>query len=281
MIVAEEFARQSRDAVLSLRYEMLNGRSTLVQRSHYGPLLVQKPFYPEGDEVCQSIIVHPPGGIVAGDRLRIDVTVGADAHALITTPGATKWYRSEGAWAEQQIALKVASGASLEWLPQEAIVFNSARARQSNFVELTEGARYLGWDILVLGRMASHESFAAGSYQQAWHVTRNGRPLWLERGRIDGGSRLIDSSAGLAGYSVVATLIAVGDVPSAALVAALRAIAVGANAHAAVTAMPEVLSVRYLGHRVEDAKYFLQSVWCALRPHYFRRVVQTPRIWST
>lgn len=281
MIVADEFAQRAHDAALTLRYEKHIGRSTLVRREHYGPLVVQKPFYPEGDAVCHSIIVHPPGGIVAGDRLRIDVAVENDAHALITTPGATKWYRSEGALAEQHIALNVAAGASLEWLPQEAIVFDSAQARQTNFVELADGARYLGWDILVLGRVASKEFFAEGSYQQAWHVTRNGQPLWLERGRIEGGSRLIESPVGLAGCSVMATLIATGNAPNAALVAALRAVPVDTKAHAAITAMPEVLSVRYLGDRVEDAKKFLHSIWRELRPHYFGRAVQMPRIWST
>jgi urease accessory protein len=281
VIVADEFAQCAHDAELTLRYEKQIGRSTLVRREHYGPLVVQKPFYPEGDAVCHSIIVHPPGGIVAGDRLRIDVTVESDAHALITTPGATKWYRSDAALAEQHITLNVASGGCLEWLPQEAIVFDSARGRQTIRVELADGARYLGWDILVLGRSASQEKFNRGCYQQAWHITRNGAPLWLERGRIEGGSRLMDSPVGLAGCSVTATLIAVGDAPGAALVAALRAVTVGANTHAAVTALSQVLIVRFLGHRVEDAKNFLQSIWQELRPHYFGRAAQTPRIWST
>ena len=281
MIVAEEFARQSNDAELSLRYEQQHGRSVLVQRSHHGPLVVQKPFYPEGDEVCHSIIVHPPGGIVAGDRLGIHVTVEKNAHALITTPGATKWYRSEGALAEQHVSLNVAPGARLEWLPQEAIVFNSARARQTISVELAGDAAYLGWDILVLGRIASQENFSEGCYEQAWQVKRNGLPLWLERGRIQGGSRLMESPVGLAGYPVAATLIAVGNAPNAALVAASRAVPTGMNARVAITALPEVLSVRYLGQRVEDARNFLLSIWRELRPHYFGRTVQMPRIWST
>ncbi len=281
MIVAEEFAQRTWEAELTLRYEKLDGRSVLTQRRHHGPLLVQKPFYPEGNEVCHSIIVHPPGGIVSGDRLGINLSVETDAHALITTPGATKWYRSEGALAEQHIALKLAPGARLEWLPQEAIVFNSARACQTISVELTDDARYVGWDILVLGRIASQERLTQGHYEQAWRVTRNGVPLWLERGSIAGNSTMLTSPVGLAGCPVVATLIAVGNAPNAALVAACRAIAVGPSARVAISAMPQVLSARYLGHRVEDAKNFLQSLWRELRPHYFGRAVRTPRIWAT
>lgn len=281
MIGAEEFARQTSDAALTLRYAAVSGRSVLTHRAHHGPLVVQKPFYPEGDAVCHSVIVHPPGGIVAGDVLEINVAVESNSHALITTPGATKWYRSEGEPAAQHVALKVASGARLEWLPQEAIVFNSAQARQTISVELIDDACYIGWDILVLGRTASRERFERGHYEQSWRITKNGVPLWLERARIEGGSAMLDSPAGLAGYPVVATLIAVGNAPNAALVAACRAIAVSAGARIAITALPQVLTARYLGHRGEDAKNYLQSIWRELRPHYFGRAVQTPRIWST
>ena len=281
MIVAEEFAYRTWEAELTLCYEQRAQRSVLTQRQHRGPLVVQKPFYPEGDAVCHSIIVHPPGGIVAGDRLSINVNVAAGAHALITTPGATKWYRSEGSLAEQHVTLRLAHQANLEWLPQEAIVFDSARARQTISVELADEARYLAWDILVLGRIASHERFAQGHYEQVWRITRNGVPLWVERGRIGGGSTMLTSPVGFAGCPVAATLIAAGNAPNAALVAACRAITVSDQARVAITAMPQVLSARYLGHRVEDAKSFLQSIWRELRPHYFGRAVQTPRIWST
>jgi urease accessory protein len=281
VIVAEQFARQTSNAELTLRYESIEGRSVLTQRRHHGPLVVQKPFYPEGDAVCHSVIVHPPGGIVAGDQLAMNITVESNGHALITTPGATKWYRSEGPLAEQHIVLSIASGAALEWLPQEAIVFNSANARQTVSVELSDDARYIGWDILALGRTASRESFVQGRYEQSWRVTKNGVPLWLERGKIEGGSAMLDSSAGLAGYPVVATLIALGNASNAALVAACRAIAVSADARVAITALPQLLIARYLGHRAEDAKNFMQSIWRELRPHYIGRAVQTPRIWST
>ncbi len=281
MIVAELPAQTEWEARLNLRYAKRGNGTVLIEREHYGPLLVQKPFYPEGPDVCHSILVHPPGGIVAGDRLTINVTVESGAHALITTPGATKWYRSEGAQAEQCIAINVAAGANLEWLPQEAIVFNSAIAKQTISIDLADHANFLAWDILVLGRVAAQERFTQGLYKQAWTITRNGLPLWLERGQLTGGSTLLASTVGLAGYPVAATLLAVGKAPSAALVAACRAVAVDANARVAITALPQVLCVRFLGHGAEQAKMWLQSLWHELRPHYFGRPIHRPRIWST
>ena len=132
-----------------------------------------------------------------------------------------------------------------------------------------------------IGRIASQGRLTQGHYEQAWRIPRNGVPLWLEHGRIAGNSTLLTSPVGLAGCPVVATLIAVGNAPNAALVAACRAIAAGPGARVAISAMPQVLSARYLGHRVEDAKNFLQSVCRELRPRYFGRAVRTPRIWST
>jgi urease accessory protein len=281
VIVKEAFAPTNVEGSLALSYAKQGERSLLVERKHYGPLVVQKSFYPEGEGVCHNIIVHPPGGIAAGDRLHLNIDVRNNAHAFITTPGATKWYRSEGAIAEQHIAMKVAEGAVLEWLPQEAIVFNSVQARQSINVELADNSTFLGWDILVLGRLASQEKFIDGYYAQAWHVYRNGLPLWLERGRIEAGTRIIESEVGLGAQPVVATMIAIGNAPNTAQVAALRAIPASEKAKIGITALPEMLCVRYLGTRVEDAKNYFQSIWCALRPHYVSRAAQLPRIWST
>src|SRR2546423_14099799 len=113
-------------ARLSLSFARDGNRSVLAERSHEGPLVVQKPLYPEGDAVCHAIVVHPPGGIAGGDELRLDVSAAAGAHALLTTPGAGKWYRSAGAQAKQLLSFSLQG--TLEWLPRETIVFDGALA---------------------------------------------------------------------------------------------------------------------------------------------------------
>ena len=107
---------------LSLHYSR-DGERTVAHDRHEGPLRVLKALYPEGPGICHHVLVHPPGGIVGGDVLDIDATLDAGAQALITTPGATRFYRSSGAAAAQQATLRVVDGARLEWLPLETIAY--------------------------------------------------------------------------------------------------------------------------------------------------------------
>ncbi|MEO7495016.1 MAG: urease accessory protein UreD, partial [Massilia sp.] len=142
-------------ASLRLRFADDGGTTRLVERSHSGPLRVQKPLYPEGARICHAIVVHPPGGVVGGDRLTIDAQAGAGTHCLLTSPGAAKWYRANGKVSRQQVRLEAGEGACVEWLPQETIFFNDAHVELDHTVDLAAGATYIGSEILCFGRRAS------------------------------------------------------------------------------------------------------------------------------
>jgi urease accessory protein len=269
-------------AELALRFARTGERTVLGAVRHHGPLRIQKALYPEGPELCHAIVLHPPSGICGGDHLHIDVDIGPDAQALLTTPGAGKWYRSAGALAEQVVNLKVSRGGTLEWLPQESIVFAGAQARMSTTVELDEGARYVGVETLCLGRRASGETFSRGALQLATDIRIAGVPLWRERGRIEGGSALLDSPIGLAGFSVCSTVIAAGaDVDADTLAACRQATPSESGAQFGVTAMPQLFVGRYLGHSAESARHWFIELWRALRPAFIGREMVVPRIWST
>ena len=267
MRVADPLAA-SWNARLGLRFEARAG-TVLAERRQEGPLVVQKPLYPEGREVCHAIVVHPPGGIAGGDQLVLDVTTGKDAHALLTTPGAGKWYRSSGSQAEQELRFDVAG--TLEWLPRETIVFDGALARLTTAVELQGDARYIGWEVLCLGRTGSGERFSRGAVELETTVRRDGRPLWIERGRIDGGGRLMSSPAGLGGHTVCGTLAATIDSFDRK----------AAPACLAVTLLPGLLLARYLGDSSEEALQAFAQLWAALRPAVTGRAAVEPRIWRT
>ncbi|HKQ31108.1 MAG TPA: urease accessory protein UreD [Burkholderiales bacterium] len=267
-------------AELALEYEFRNGRTVLAARRHDGPLVVQKPFYPEGDAVCHNIIVHPPAGIAGGDALTIGASVGGGAATLLTTPGAGKWYRSAGPWAEQRIRFDVAAGASLEWLPQETIVFDGALAQLRNEVCLTGDARYIGWEILCLGRTGSGESFTRGECRTRTLVRRDGRPLWLERARIEGGGDALTSTAVLAGHPIAGTLVATAPMIERDVLLACRE-PKPVSGEGAVTSMPGLLVARYLGASSEAAKNYFTQLWRILRPALTGRTANEPRIWRT
>ena len=257
------------------------GTTRLIERSHFGPLRVQKPLYPEGGAVCHAIVVYPPGGVVGGDQLAISARVGPAAHAFLSTPGAAKWYKANGKVSRQQVQIDVAAGAALEWMPQESIFFDQAQVALEQNITLAADANYVGCEILCLGRRASGESFSSGKITQRTQIRRAGKLLWWEQGALAGASAHLQSPLGLNGNSVCATLIAVGPVLPAVLLGSLRALPVTGGAAFGVTQMKSVLLARYLGHDSEAARHAMLAVWRQLRPHLLGREAVVPRIWNT
>ncbi|MDW8324132.1 MAG: urease accessory protein UreD [Burkholderiales bacterium] len=270
-------------ARLDLRFERHGARTVLVERTHEGPLRVQKPFYPEDETVCQVVLVHPPGGVARGDRIELSARLGTGSHAQLTTPGAGKWYRSEGAWAGQQVRFELGEGAVLEWLPQENILFDGARARMQMIIELAPQARYLGWEIHCLGRRAAGEHYRSGRLILLTRVERSGRLLWLERGRVEGGGGQLVAAPALAGRSVCGTFVAAAPSIAPELIEGCRGIAPSEReAFAGVTQLPTgVLLARYLGHSAEAARAWFTALWRLLRPALLGRAAIPPRIWNT
>jgi len=269
-------------ASLRLEFRRRDTATLLAHSRHSGPLRVQKPLFPEGPELCHAIVLHPPAGIVGGDRLALDVELAAGAQALLTTPGAGKWYRSAGQAAEQRVNIKVGAGGTAEWLPQESIVFDGANAHMCTVVDLEEGARFLGVETICFGRRASGEAFSRGTLRLSTDIQLAGQPLWHERGRIDGGSPLLYSPTGLAGFSVCSTVLAAGvAVAKETLVACRQVEGSEVGAQWGVSAMPQLFVARYLGHSVEAARNWFIELWQHLRPVCIGREMLVPRIWNT
>lgn len=272
--------RSGWQAHLRLRFQNRGQRTVLTHR-HRGPLQVQRPFYPERDGTCHAYILHPPGGVVASDVLALEVELDTAAQALLTTPAANKFYRSKAAKAYQTQSLKVSAGAALEWLPQETIAFDGSQARSLTKFELQGDARLLAWEILCLGRPAAGESFTHGLYRQRLEVWRDGIPLYLEHGRFEGGSDLLQSPWGLRGLPITATMVCAVKDPSLAPAVSSVATDTGSGALFAVSQLQEVLVCRYLGSSAQQARELLTRVWSVLRPHLLGKPPRIPRIWDT
>lgn len=273
-------------AELRLAFAKDAERSYLASRWHCGPLRVQRPFYPEGAHgPCHVYLLHPPGGVVGGDELTIQIDIGAQAHALLTTPAAAKFYRSDGRLAAQRQHLRVAQQATLEWFPQENIVFHGAQARSITHISLAEEANFIGWDITCLGRPGSAEPFRDGAYRACLEIWRLGKPLFIERALMQGKDGFLAARWGMAGCSVSATLLCTGGDPS--LVDEVRAAVVDVaplladDGMFSATQMQDVLVCRYLGHHAEDAKAYFSRALSVIRPRLLGREFSRPRIWDT
>lgn len=255
-------------------------RTVLAGREHSGPLTVQRPFHPEGPAgACHIYLLHPPGGVVGGDVLDVAIHAGPDSRALITTPAANKLYRSAGPCAQLTQTLRVHAGAQLEWLPQPTIAFAGVHARVATQVDLAPGGRFIGWEIVCLGRPDSGERYA-GRLGMALELWQDGAPLWLERARYDG-TALLDAPFGLRGHCVSGTLLAT-PVAAEEILGAVRA---AVDAHAGVLAgasiVGGVLALRVLGSQAEIVQRALTDAWAALRPAVLGRPALAPRIWAT
>jgi urease accessory protein len=239
-------------------------------------LVVQRPFYPEGDP-CHVYLVHPPGGVVGGDQLHIAATVGEQAHALITTPASGKFYRSHGPCARLEQQLQVDEGGVLEWLPQDTILFAGCEVDMLTRIELAPQATFIGWEILCLGRPSSGEQFEHGRCRQRFELWRGDQPLAIERSQFDGGSPMLTASWGLQGHSVSATLLAT-PANKTMLTAVRDAIA---DEYFSATLLDDVLVCRYLGSQGIQARAIFQQAWTVLRPLMLQRPACAPRIWLT
>jgi urease accessory protein len=265
-------------AALELQFAERAGRTYLARRQHVGPLLVQRPFHPEG-AVCHAYLVHPPGGVVGGDELQLQVEVGSRAHALLTTPAATKFYRSAGPLARQTQELRVADG-TLEWLPQEAIFYPGARVQTTTRLQLTGAARVLAWEIGCLGLPARGEDFTAGELALDFELWVMQTPLLIDRLRIRAEDAARTASWGLGGHRALGILVAYPA--DAQMLAAVRNVAgVTFTATLGATLVDGVLVCRCLAQQAHEVRRDFTAAWQVLRPALLDRAAVAPRIWST
>ena len=276
-------------ASLELNYTLrkaLGADKAVAHFQHSGPLRILQSLYPEGDAICHNVLVHPPGGLVGGDVLDMRIAVAEGAHGLVTTPGATRFYRSDGEPALQRTAITLAANARMEWLPLEAIAFSGCLAENRLVLTLAPGAEMMGWDITALGLPAASKPFEVGHFCQ--HLEAPG--VWLERANIKAlDSLLLTSPLGLAGHSCFATLFFIAgsklgrERRQAALDAARSVIEAHPLCATAGATSPDgqVVLVRALAPVVEPAMALLRAVWVAWRNEMWQINTTSPRIWAT
>lgn len=268
-------------AHLDLQFKRRDQTTVLAHNLHRGPLQVQKALYPEGQGTCHVVVLHPPGGVAAGDDLCVRVDCASGSRALLTTPGATKWYRSERDPAVQRIRLSLAGNAVLEWLPRENILFDRSNVELRLDVDLAGSATYLGWDIMSFGRAASGERWTRGALRIVSRIRQEGLLLWSETGNLDAASGFAQSLVGLRGFSVCGSFVVAGREISDELLVRCRGFdPPPENGEVGITRLPRLLIARYLGDSTQGALAWFVRLWSVLRPGLTDRRACPPRVWA-
>jgi urease accessory protein len=265
-------------ALLQLRLQKINNRTCLLPQQRLGPLTVQRPFYPEGD-TCHVYLLHPPGGVVGGDQLRLDVEVRAGAHGLITTPGASKFYRSAGKTAGLQQQFNVDGDAILEFLPQENIYFPATEVSSKIDVNLAASAKYAGWEVHSFGLPANAADLSSGNVQLKTEIKIAGRLLLHDQLKINEIDR--GRLSGLRGNRVYGSFVVVSPMISDELIAALQAVPVKQGLTGVSRVEKNILVARYLGDSTAAAHNYFRQLWTMSRPVALGVKACTPRIWNT
>ncbi len=280
-------------ARLNLAYER-DGERTRCHSEHEGPLRVLKALYPEGEGICHHVVVHPPSGLVGGDQLHLNLQLGAGSHAVLSTPGACRCYRSTGPQSAQRVLAQVGANARLEWLPQENIIYTGANMLNQQRFELALGASMLGWDVLALGLPTADAPFTTGKVAQ--HIELPG--VWLDKALVDASDHtLLEGPTGWAGRRTLATAWLAWGEPSGADDAparqAQRAVELAREAIQALgsgeasmrlvagvsAVQSQVVVVRALAQRVEPLQQLLVAVRRAWRTGLWGLSGDDLRLW--
>lgn len=265
-------------AALSLQFQYINDKTCMLPQRRLGPLTVQRPFYPEGD-VCHAYVLHPPGGVVGGDQLQLELDVRAGAHALVTTPGAGKFYRSAGKIAILKQDLKVSSEAVLEFLPQESIYFPASQLSSMLHINVAKNAKFAGWEIHCFGLPANDKDFNEGRVQLNTELKVDGRLLMHDRLNIDSFER--GRTSGLQGHRVFGSFVIYSQAIDKSLLDVLQAAQPDSGISGVSRVEDALIVVRYLGNSTEHAHSYFRSLWQKSRPAALGRDACEPRIWNT
>jgi urease accessory protein len=264
-----------------LHYDRVGEKTRLASAWHQAPLKVQRPFYPESESICHTILIHTAGGMVGGDRLSYTVTLAPNAQVVVTTAAASKIYRAQGQLSQQVIEIQVGAGACLEWLPQETILFEQAQFHQTLKVKLEPGANWLGWDIYRFGRTARGERFLQGNWRSHTEVWQGDTPLWIDRQWLPGSPQTLDHPHGLNGYSVVGTMVWLGQAVEGDLIQTLRALwtQVDRSGEMGLTRVQQGLVCRYRGHSTTEVRQWFTQVWHHVRSYAIGQSACPSRVW--
>lgn len=303
-------------SALTLAFDNLpiDSATRLVQREHQGALRVQKALYPEAgtqEGICHVIMLYPPAGIALGDDLAITIGLKNAAQAVLTTPGANKWYgtlpnysakhppvhakdttgtaKNPTTDATQNLTVYLQDNSRFEWLPQENCFYNASHARSTNQFFLSPDASLMTWEINLLGRAYHGERYDTGSLDLTnvfWRIDGDKSKLLLaDTLNKTAQDAWFGSAVGLNSHSVFATFWVVPSVNETHhivdWVKQLRLVIDQYQFPLTCTQTDEVLIIRYLGDDARQCLNAFGAVRGELRQFMWQQDNHLSRIWAT
>ena len=196
-------------ARLAIRHK--DGGSRLERLYQEGAAKIRLPNVAKGAPP-EAVLINTAGGLTGGDFYSVEVDIGEDARAVVTSQACEKIYRSTGEAAKVNNSLRLGKRAFCAWLPQETILFDHARLERRLDVDMDADARLLAVEPIILGRAAMGESVRSGSLRDRWRIRREGRLVYADDFRLDGDVDALTGSAPLlAGNRAAATIVLVCD----------------------------------------------------------------------
>ena len=175
--------RVGRDGFLRLRFARSGGNTILAQSRFSLPLQVLTPLT-LADGASYLMLLNPTGGVLGGDHLITEILQEAGTHVCLTTPSATRIYRTAEKPAILETVIRVGEGATLEYFPDHVIPHKGSSLRQSVRIEMARGSRAIVLDSMASGRVAHGERWAFTELDSRTEVYALGRPVYLNRTRI-------------------------------------------------------------------------------------------------
>jgi urease accessory protein len=257
-------------ATLSLGAGGRTGIATLAERGGYR-LMFPRTHSPH----AEAVVINTGGGVVGGDRIKLDVSIGQGADATVTTQAAERIYRSTGPFSEIEARLDVSHGARLLWAPQETILFSGARLRRKYEVDVSSTARLLFVESMIFGRTASGEVMKRGALQDVWRIRRDGRLVFAESNRLENVSDDVLRRPTILGASHALACIVYIAPDAEARLASVREVLEDDGTGAAASAWNGLLVVRFVADAARDMRRAMIRVMQGLSG------ASMPRVWSS
>lgn len=231
--------------------------------------------------VHEAAIITTTGGMTGGDHIAMTVTAHNDARVSVSTQAAEKIYRSTGHVAGIEVSIDVDQTSSLEWMPQETILFDRSRFDRKSVISIARSSRLLACEMTVFGREAHGETNPDMDFSDRWRIYREGRLLWAENFGFQG--MLADvrqSRARLHGAGAVATLVVASPGLDKGLDDIRSLLGMSEAVTAAVTSFGDMAVCRIAGKRALDVRNALMSLWLLTRQSSLDFGPRLPRVWS-